>query len=108
METQSFFIIFFLLCFHGRFINYEKQKEKLSIYFKQKETTKYEEELLKYLDKQNTIIIESKYNHLLAEFDLLVASQFIIYHLGKKLDIDASKPPYKEKSLNLYFYKGKL
>ena len=22
--------------------------------------------------------------------------------------IDASKPPYKEKSLNLYFYKGKL
>lgn len=93
---------------HGRFINYENQKEKLSIYFKQKETTKYEEELLKYLDKQNTIIIESQYNHLLAEFDLLVASQFIIYHLGKKLDIDTSKPPYKEESLNLYFYKGKL
>ena len=92
---------------HGRFINYENLNNKCSVYFKQKSTTKYEQELLTYLD-DNTIVIESNYDGILAEFDLLIASQFIIYHIGKVMDIDVSKPNYSEKALKIYFYKGNL
>ena len=92
---------------HGRFINYENLNNNFSIYFKQRSTTRYEAELLKYLDN-NTILIESKYDGILAEFDLLIASQFIIYHIGKVLDIDVSKPKYSENAMKIYFYKGDL
>ena len=92
---------------HGRFVNYENLKNDYSIYFKQAKVNKYEEDLLNYLDK-NTIIIESKYNKILAEFDLLIASQFIIYYIGKYLDIDVSKPKYTENAMKIYFYKGDL
>lgn len=92
---------------HGRFINYENMDNKCGIYFKQKTTSKYEEELIKYLD-ENTIIIESRYDDIFAEFDLLIASQFIIYQIGKVLDIDVSKPKYSDKAMKIYFYKGSL
>ncbi len=92
---------------HGRFINYENLKNDFSIYFKQKTTTEYERELLKYLDS-NCTVIESKYVGVLAEFDLLIASQFIIYYIGKVLDIDVSKPKYSENAMHIYFYKGDL
>lgn len=92
---------------HGRFINYENLNNLCSIYFKQKSTSKYEIELLKYLN-ENSIIIESKYDGILAEFDLLIASQFIIYYIGKVLDIDVSKPKYSDEAMKIYFYKGEL
>lgn len=92
---------------HGRFINYENLKNNFSIYFKQKATSPYEIELLKYLET-NCLLIESRYNGILAEFDLLIASQFIIYYIGKVLDIDVSKPKYSEVAMKIYFYKGKL
>ena len=92
---------------HGRFINYENLNNKCSIYFKQKKTTKYECELLKYLG-DNCILIESNFDGVLAEFDLLIASQFIIYYIGKVLNIDVSKPNYSEDSMKIYFYKGDL
>ena len=92
---------------HGRFINYENLDNRCSIYFKQKSTSKYEIELLKYLN-ENSIIIESKYDGILAEFDLLIASQFIIYYIGKVLDIDVSKPKYSDEAMKIYFYKGEL
>ena len=92
---------------HGRFINYENLGNNYSIYFKQSNTSKYEKELLNYLGP-NTIVVESKYNNILAEFDLLIASQFIIYYIGKYLDIDVSKPKYTEDALKIYFYKGDL
>lgn len=92
---------------HGRFINYENLNNIFSIYFKQKSTTKYEQELLKYLE-DNSLIIESNYDGVLAEIDLLIASQFIIYYIGKSLDIDVSKPKYSEKAMKIYFYKGDL
>ena len=92
---------------HGRFINYENLKNNISIYFKQKSTTKYEQELLKYLENNN-ILIESNYDGILAEFDLLIASQFIIYYIGKVLNIDVSKPKYSENAMKIYFYKGNL
>ena len=92
---------------HGRFINYENLENDFSIYFKQKSTTKYEIELLKYLGS-NSIVIESEYDGILAEFDLLIASQFIIYYIGKILDIDVSKPKYSDNAMKIYFYKGDL
>lgn len=70
-------------------------------------TTEYENELLKYLG-DDTLIIESKYDGILAEFDLLIASQFIIYYIGNVLNIDVSKPKYSEKAMKIYFYKGDL
>ena len=92
---------------HGRFINYENLNNTCSIYFKQKSTSKYENELLNYLG-ENNIVIESRYDGILAEFDLLLASQFIIYHIGKMLDIDVSKPSYSDNAMKIYFYKGSL
>lgn len=92
---------------HGRFINFENMKNKCVIYFKQKTTSKYEEELLNYLGNK-IAIFESKYDGLLAEFDLLIASQFIIYQIGKILDIDVSKPNYTDNAMKIYFYKGQL
>lgn len=92
---------------HGRFINYENLNNKISMYFKQKSTSKYEVELLKYLS-DNCVLIESNYDGILAEFDLLIASQFIIYYIGKILDIDVSKPKYTDDAMKIYFYKGEL
>ena len=92
---------------HGRFINYENLNNTCSVYFKQKSPTKYEQELLKYLG-DNNIIIESNYDGILAEFDLLIASQFIIYYIGKVMNLDVSKPKYSENAMKIYFYKGDL
>ena len=92
---------------HGRFINYENLNNSYSIYFKQKTTTKYEQELLDYLG-DNNIIIESNYDGILSEFDLLIASQFVIYYIGKIMNIDVSKPEYSENAMKIYFYKGDL
>ena len=92
---------------HGRFINFENMNNKCVIYFKQKTTSKYEEKLLDYLGNK-IAIFESKYDGLLAEFDLLISSQFIIYQIGKLLDIDVSKPNYTDNAMKIYFYKGQL
>lgn len=91
---------------HGRFINFENLNNDFSIYFKQNTTSKYEKELLQYLG--NTLLIESNYDGILAEFDLLIASQFIIYYIGKVMDIDVSKPKYSDNAMKIYFYKGEL
>ncbi len=93
---------------HGRFINYESLNNKNTIYFKQKTTSKYEEKLLDYLKSGNNLIIESKYDGILCEFDLLLASQLLIYYIGKTLNIDVSKPQYSDEAMNIYFYKGEL
>lgn len=93
---------------HGRFINYEHLSKKMNIYFKQNDISDYEEKLIKYLDNEYLITIESRYNGILCEFDLLVASQYLIYHLSNFLNIDISKPSYSEDSMKIYFYKGDL
>lgn len=93
---------------HGRFINYENLDNKTSIYFKQSRTAEYETKLLDYLQNGNNLIVESKYDGILCEYDLLIASQYIIYYIGKYLDIDVSKPKYSENAMKIYFYKGSL
>lgn len=93
---------------HGRFVNYELLSQKKNIYLKQKSTSVYEKELLNYLKNDNIIIIESRYDGILCEYDLLIASQYFIYYTAKILDVDISKPSYSEEAMNIYFYKGKL
>lgn len=93
---------------HGRFINFEHQQNDCNIYFKESNTTKYEIKLLNYLNTDKLIIVESKRNGILAEYDLLVASQYLTYYISKLIDIDLSKPDYSEDSMKLYFHKGDL
>ena len=42
--------------------------------------------------KDKNIIIGSRYDNIRCEFDLLVASQYLIYFISNILDIDLSKP----------------
>lgn len=93
---------------HGRFINYEHLNNKCSIYLESSNNSPYEEVLLSYLDKEKTIIIQSDYSGILCEYDLLIASQYLIYNIGKLLNIDMSKPTYSDEDMKLYFYKGIL
>ena len=93
---------------HGRFINYEHLSDKKNIYFKSKSISTYEKRLLDYLQNDYNIIIESRYDGILCEYDLLVASQYFIYFISNLLDIDISKPSYSEDAMKIYFYKGEL
>ena len=93
---------------HGRFVNYEHLSKKKKIYFKQKTTSPYEEGLLNYLKDGDNLIIESNYDGILCEYDLLIATQYLIYYIAKLLDIDISKPAYSEEAMKIYFYKGNL
>ena len=81
---------------------------KINFYFKQKDTSIYEKSLINYISNDKNIIIESMYNGILCEYDLLIASQFLIYYIGKTMDIDVSKPNYSEATMKIYFYKGNL
>ena len=53
-------------------------------------------------------MIESRYDGILCEYDLLVASQYLIYAISNFIDIDCSKPTYSENAMKIYFYKGSL
>ena len=93
---------------HGRFINYEHLSSKVNIYLKNKNTSKYEEKLLKYLENDNNIVIESRYDGLLCEYDLLIMAQYFVYYVSKFMNIDLSKPSYSDEAMKIYFYKGQL
>ncbi len=93
---------------HGRFINYEHLSHNKNIYFKQKITSLYEKKLLEYLEKDQNLIIESRYDGILCEYDLLISSQYLIYYISNFLNIDISKPTYNEDAMKIYFYKGEL
>lgn len=93
---------------HGRFINYEHLSYNKNIYFKQKTTSLYEKKLLEYLEKDQNLIIESRYDGIICEYDLLIASQYLIYYISNFLNIDISKPTYNEDAMKIYFYKGEL
>jgi hypothetical protein len=93
---------------HGRFINYEHISENINIYFRQKEISRYEENLLGYIKNGKNIIIKSNYDGILCEYDLLIASQYFMYYISNFLNIDISKPTYNEEAMKIYFYKGNL
>lgn len=90
---------------HGRFVNYEHLSQKKNIYLKQSTTSKYEYKLLEYLKNDNNIIIESRYDGIKAEYDLLIAVQYLMYYIANYINIDISKPSYSEDAIKIYFYK---
>ena len=93
---------------HGRFINYEHLSTKINIILLQNSISKYEEVLLDYLKDDFNITLRSNYDGILAEYDLLLASQYFTYYLSKFIDVDLSKPSYSEEAMKVYFYKGEL
>lgn len=95
---------------HGRFISLEQYEPDGIIYLKNKYTTDYENKLLEYLNNYNKklIIIESEYDGILGEFDLLIGVQYFIKSISKLLNIDLSKPTYSDNSMKLYKFKGEL
>lgn len=93
---------------HGRYVIYENQINKYNIYFKRKEVDLYEKKLLQYLNDDFTLIIESEYNDILCEFDLLISSMILINHIGKLLNIDPSIGTTKFSGDELYKYIGSL
>lgn len=93
---------------HGRFINYEHFSNQVSIYLKQKHETEYEKTLITYLNEDQLIILESDFDGIIGEFDLLIATQYFMYYVSNLIDIDISKPTYHEEAMKLYYYKGDL
>ena len=75
---------------------------------KQHTTTSYESALLDYLKNDKNIIIESRYDGILCEYDLLLASQYFAYYISNFIHKDISKPTYTEDAMKIYFYKGDL
>lgn len=95
---------------HGRFISMEHNNSDVVIYFKTSNETMYEKKLLKYLKEKsnNLIIIESSYDNLIAEFDLLLSVQYLIKYIADLIDKDLSKPAYSEEAMKIYKHKGKI
>lgn len=95
---------------HGRFITNEHFCSDAIIYLKTSKKDHYEEKLIEYLSKNSNelLIIESQYEGLIAEYDLLIAIQYFVANISKLLNLDLSKPDYTEDSMVLYKYSGKL
>ena len=64
--------------------------------------------MLNYLSNGHNLIIESRYDGILCEYDLLIASQYLIYSISNFINVDISKPSYSENAMKIYYYKGKL
>lgn len=79
--------------------------ERKNIHIKQRRTSEYENVLLSYLEDNQTLIIKSKYNGIICEYDFLIASQYFIYYISNYLNIDMSKPSYSSNALKIYSYK---
>ena len=47
--------------------------------------------LLEYLENGNNLIIKSRYEDILCEFDLLIASQLLIYYIGQILNVESTR-----------------
>jgi hypothetical protein len=95
---------------HGRFISMEHNNSNVVIYFKTKSVGMYEKKLLKYL-KENAnsmIMIESEYENLLGEFDLLLSVQYLTKYIADLIDKDLSKPAYSEEAMKIYRHTGKI
>ena len=58
--------------------------------------------------KGQYILNDKKLVNYLKDYDLLIASQYLIYYISNFLNIDISKPTYNEDAMKIYFYKGEL
>ena len=95
---------------HGRFITLEKYPSDVQIYLKSKRDTKYDNELLKYLNiySKNLIILESDEENDNGILELLIYSQLFIYEISKLIKKDLSNPDYSEDSMKIYRYNKEI
>lgn len=95
---------------HGRFVTLEHYEPDAIIYLKNKTISEYEKKLLEYLSNYNNklIIIESEYDGIIGEFDLLIGIQYFIKNIAKLINVDLSKPTYSDNSMKLYKFQGEL
>lgn len=92
---------------HGRFNIISSFKPDLIIFLDSKGSGKYNEKLYKYLIKEDVPIIHLKTNEsgILADLDLLIASQFLIQSISEIIKRDLTKPDYPKRAMSLYRYK---
>ncbi len=93
---------------HGRFNIISSFKPDLIIFLDSKGSGKYNEKLYKYLTKEDVSIIHLKTNEsgILADLDLLIASQFLIQSISEIIKRDLTKPDYPKRAMSLYRYNG--
>jgi len=92
---------------HGKFNIISSFKPDLIIFLDSKGSGKYNEKLYKYLTKEDVSIIHLKTNEsgILADLDLLIASQFLIQSISEIIKRDLTKPDYPKRAMSLYRYK---
>ena len=92
---------------HGRFNIISSFKPDLIIFLDSKDSSKYNEKLYKYLTTEGIPIIHLKTNKsgILADLDLLIASQFLIQSISETIKRDLTKPDYPKRAMSLYRYK---
>ena len=92
---------------HGRFNIISSFKPDLIIFLDSKGSGKYNEKLYKYLTKEDVSIIHLKTNEsgILADLNLLIASQFLIQSISEIIKRDLTKPDYPKRAMSLYRYK---
>lgn len=93
---------------HGRFNIISSFKPDLIIFPDSKGSGKYNEKLYKYLTKEDVSIIHLKTNEsgILADLDLLIASQFLLKSISETIKRDLTKPDYPKRAMSLYRYNG--
>lgn len=93
---------------HGRFNIISSFKPDLIIFLDSKNTDSYNEKLYKYLTKEDVPIIHLKTNEsgILADLDLLIASQFLLKSISETIKRDLTKPDYPKRAMSLYRYNG--
>ena len=88
---------------HGQYNYFINNDYDSIIYFKQKNVSNYEKELIKTLNRYNTlIIIESDFNDLFASYDLLFKSFVLFNKIKERKKIKL----YNEQFKNLYSFEG--
>lgn len=88
---------------HGQYNYFINNDYDSIIYFKQKNVSDYEKELMKTLNRYNTlIIIESDFNGLFASYDLLFKSFVLFNKIKERKKIKL----YNEQFKNLYSFEG--
>lgn len=93
---------------HGRFNIVSSFSPDLIIFLDSQNTSSYNEKLYKYLVKENLPIIRLKTNEpgILADLDLLIASQFLLKSISETIKRDLTKPDYPKRAMSLYRYNG--
>lgn len=93
---------------HGRFNIIDFFESDLIIYYIL-DSTKYNNELMKYLNEKKVYYIKSEFQiEILKILDMLIQNQYFFANLGEILNRDLTNINYKEEAMKLYKFKGNL